>query len=179
MHRWALSEVFLCDSHRTDDTHFTAAAQLPLSYGYFRDRSGGEDHHGTLLVLEGCRQAVTYAAHVHQGVRRETTFMVTSWGLGIDDATALRCGERPGELHIGGHITHSRQRGGRLRRLAFAMQLSLDAEPLGTLTWTSAAPHRPVPPTTPHAAQHRRPIAFTVPATRAADPVTPRTRRTP
>ncbi len=174
VHRWALSEVFLCDSHRTDDTHFTAAAQLPLSHGYFRDHPGGEGHHDTLLVLESCRQAVTYAAHVHQGVPRQTTFMVTSWGLDIDDATALRCGERPGELHIDGRITHTQQRGGRLRRLVFAMRLTLDATPLGTLTMdVSCTP-------TDQYHQLRRmqrgtdvPTAFTLPATPAATPVTP------
>ncbi|MFJ7910330.1 AfsA-related hotdog domain-containing protein [Kitasatospora sp. NPDC096204] len=134
VHRWSLSEVFLTGSRAVDDRRFQAAAQLPLSHGYFRDHPGRLDHHDVLLVLEACRQSVTAAAHLHQGVPAATTFMVTAWTLEVTDPDALACGTRPGELAIDGDVTGRHERGGRLRRLEFAMDLSLDGKPLGHLT---------------------------------------------
>ncbi|MEV0279506.1 AfsA-related hotdog domain-containing protein [Streptomyces sp. NPDC050610] len=134
VHRWSLSEVFLTDSRATDGRAFVAAAQLPLSHAYFRDHPGRRAFHDPLLVLEACRQSVTYAAHCHQGVPEATTFMVTSWVLEVTGPAALDCGERPGDLTVHGEVTDRVERGGRLRRLVFAMRLTLDGRPLGTLS---------------------------------------------
>ncbi|MEC3977389.1 AfsA-related hotdog domain-containing protein [Amycolatopsis sp. H20-H5] len=134
VHRWSLSEVFLTDYHDTDSAGFACAAQLPLSHAYFRDQPDLHEWQDTLNVLEAGRQAVTYAAHINQGVPRDTTFMVTAWSLDFTDAAALACGERPGELRVDGAVTDRRERGGHVRLLAFSMGLVLDDKPLGTLT---------------------------------------------
>ncbi|MFJ6465822.1 AfsA-related hotdog domain-containing protein [Streptomyces sp. NPDC091387] len=134
VHRWSLSEVFLTGSRALDSRRFEAAAQLPLSHAYFRDHPGRLEHHDVLLVLEACRQSVTCAAHLHQGVPSATTFMVTAWSLEVTQPNALRCDARPGELAIAGEVTGRHERGGRLRRLEFAMELVLDGVPLGRLT---------------------------------------------
>ncbi|MEU3056096.1 AfsA-related hotdog domain-containing protein [Streptomyces griseus] len=134
VHRWSLSEVFLTDHRNIDDRFFRAAAQLPLSHSYYCDHLGGAALHDPLLILEACRQSVTCAAHEHQNVPRSTTFMVTAWDLEIADCHTLRRGERPGELGILGEVTAREERGGRLRRLAFAMEIVLDGADLGTLT---------------------------------------------
>ncbi|MEU6106020.1 AfsA-related hotdog domain-containing protein [Streptomyces flaveolus] len=134
VHRWSLSEVFLTDHRDIDGTSFHAAAQLPLSHSYYCDHLGPVALHDPLLVLEACRQSVTCAAHENQGVARSTTFMVTSWDVQIADPQTLRRGERPGELGILGRVTARQERGGRLRRLVFAMELVLDGAFLGTLT---------------------------------------------
>ena len=134
VHRWSLSEVFLTDSRAVGEGRFAAAAQLPLSHSYYRDHTGGFGFHDALLVLEACRQSVTYAAHLHEDVPRETTFMVTAWSLAVSDGEALACGERPGRLRIDGRVTGRRHRAGRLRSIDFAMELELDGRPLGRLT---------------------------------------------
>ncbi|ARZ68975.1 hypothetical protein M1P56_33450 [Streptomyces sp. HU2014] len=175
VHRWALSEVFLTDSIGGDDARFTAAAQLPLSHGYFRDHRGaGRDFHDALLVLESCRQAVTYAAHVHEDVPLSTTFMVTSWSLDVTDPAALACGERPGELVAEARVTDRQRRGGRLRRLVFAMDLRLDGRPLGRLTMDVSC----TPTDQYHALRRMQrgsdaPTAFTLPADPAGEPAAP------
>ncbi|TDQ48467.1 ScbA/BarX family gamma-butyrolactone biosynthesis protein [Actinorugispora endophytica] len=132
VHRWALSEVFLTDSHGVDETRFASAAQLPQSHAYYGDHPDPR-WYDTLLVLESCRQAVTHAAHAYQGAPASTTFMVTSWWLELTDPDALARGERPGQLRIDGDVTRRQARGGRLRRVAFTMDLTLDGSPLGRL----------------------------------------------
>ncbi|ARX84614.1 MULTISPECIES: AfsA-related hotdog domain-containing protein [Streptomyces] len=174
VHRWALSEVFLTDSVSVGDGLFVAGAQLPLTHGYFRDHIPGRRHHDPLLVLESCRQAVTYASHVHEGVPADTTFMVTSWTLDIADPAALKCGERPGELRMDGEVTDRRRRGGRLRGLAFAMDLTLDGRPLGRLTMDTNC----TPTDQYHALRRMQrgtavPTAFDLPADPAGEPVEP------
>lgn len=174
VHRWALSEVFLTDSVATGEGTFTAAAQLPLSHGYFRDHVPGRSFHDPLLVLESCRQAVTYASHLHEEVPHDTTFMVTSWTLDITDPKALRCGERPGELRMDAEVTQRSRRGGRLRRLAFAMDLTLDGRTLGRLTMDTNC----TPTDQYHALRRMQrgttvPTAFTLPAEPAGAPVDP------
>ncbi|MDI3420597.1 AfsA-related hotdog domain-containing protein [Streptomyces luteolus] len=174
VHRWALSEVFLTDSVATGEGTFTAAAQLPLSHGYFRDHAAGRSFHDPLLVLESCRQAVTYASHLHEEVPQDTTFMVTSWTLDITEPEALRCGERPGELRMDAEVTQRGRRGGRLRRLAFAMDLTLDGRTLGRLTMDTNC----TPTDQYHALRHMQrgttvPTAFTLPAEPAGVPVDP------
>jgi hypothetical protein len=134
VHRWSLSEVFLTGYQPADGRSFICAAQLPLSHAYFGDHPDLPHFHDPLNVLEACRQAVTYAAHIHQGVPRATTFMVNSWSLEIKDPEALICGERPGELRINGTITDRRERGGHVRRLGFAMDMAFQDRALGQLS---------------------------------------------
>jgi hypothetical protein len=174
VHRWSLSEVFLTDYGKTDDGTFACAAQLPSSHAYFRDHVGLPGQHDPLNVLEAGRQAVTYAAHVHQEVPRETTFMVSAWSLRISDPEPLLAGELPGELSIAGAVTDRRIRGGRVRRLAFAMDLALNGRALGGLTMDVSC--------TPTEQYHtlRRlqrgteaPTAFSLPVTQAGRPVPP------
>ncbi|WP_020662514.1 AfsA-related hotdog domain-containing protein [Amycolatopsis benzoatilytica] len=134
VHRWSLSEVFLTGCEPRAGTDFACAAQLPQSHSYFRDHPDHSRWYDPLNVLEAGRQAVTYVAHVGQGVPRDTTFMVSAWSLDLSDPAALTCGERPGELRVDGTVTDRRERGGSVRFLAFAMDLVLDGHPLGRLT---------------------------------------------
>lgn len=174
VHRWSLSEVFLTGYRRSGEQDFACAAQLPSSHAYFRDHPCLPGRHDPLNVLEACRQAVTYAAHVHQGVPMQTTFMVSGWTLDIADGTALAAAQHPGELAIDGHVTDRRERGGRIRRLVFAMDLTLDGRPLGALTMDVSC--------TPTEQYHmlRRvqrgsdaPTAFTLPADPVGPPMPP------
>ena len=134
VHRWSLSEVFLTGYEPRPGADFACAAQLPQSHAYFLDHPGHGRWYDPLNVLEAGRQAVTYVAHVGQGVPRDTTFMVSAWSLDLSDPSALTRGERPGELRLDGTVTDRRERGGSLRFVAFAMDLVLDGHPLGRLT---------------------------------------------
>lgn len=174
VHRWSLSEVFLTDYRAVDDRGFVCAAQLPSSHAYYRDHPNLPGEHDTLNVLEACRQAVTYAAHVHQGIPRDTTFMVSAWLLEVTDPDALVGTQRPGNLQIAGVVTDRRARGGQVRRVAFAMDLTLDGRELGRLTMDVNC--------TPTGQYHnlRRlqrgrevPTAFSLPAAAAGAPVPP------
>jgi hypothetical protein len=174
VHRWSLSEVFLTDSRAVDGNRFSAAAQLPLSHAYFRDHLGLRGFHDPLLALEACRQAVTCAAHLHHDVPQDTTFMVTTWSLEITDPAALACGERPGELSIAGAVIDRNRRGGRLSRLVFAMDMTLDGRMLGHVSMDV----RCTPTDQYHNLRRMQrgaavPTAFTLPADPVGEPVTP------
>ncbi|MFC4564292.1 AfsA-related hotdog domain-containing protein [Nocardiopsis mangrovi] len=174
VHRWSLSEVFLTDSRPVDETRFAAAAQLPLSHAYFGDHPGLPGVHDPLLVLESCRQAVTNAAHAHHGLPASTTFMVTSWSLDIVDQDAMAHGMRPGSLYMDGEVTTRQKRGGRLRRLVFAMDLRLDGRPLGRLSMDVSC----TPTDQYHALRAMQrggdvPNAFALSADPAAEPLEP------
>lgn len=80
VHRSALSEVFLTDSAKIDDSRFVAAAQLPASHTYFTDHTG-HCPVDPLLLLECCRQAETHAVHMHFGAPMDTRFILKSWSL--------------------------------------------------------------------------------------------------
>lgn len=175
VHRWSLSEVFLTGSRPVSGHRFEAAAQLPLSHGYFRDHPGRLDHHDTLLVLEAGRQAVTCAAHLHQGIAPETTFMVNAWTMEVAHPEALRCAAKPGELAIAGEVTGRHERGGRVRRLEFVLDLVLDAAPMGRLSMDV----RSTPTDQYHSLRFMQrggavPTAFGLPADPEGEPVDPR-----
>ena len=174
VHRWSLSEVFLTDYREVDDARFACAAQLPLSHGYFRDQPALPDFHDPLNVLEAARQAVTYAAHEHQGLAPATTFMVTAWSLAIVDPDALACDVRPGRLLVDGEVTDRKARGGQVRGLVFAMDLMLDDRPLAHLTMDVKC----TPTDQYHTLRQMQrggavPTAFTLPAEAAGRPVAP------
>lgn len=174
VHRWSLSEVFLTDYREVDARRFACAAQLPLSHGYFRDQPALPGFHDPLNVLEAARQAVTYAAHEHQGLAPATTFMVTAWSLVIADPDALACGVRPGRLLVDGAVTDRKARGGQVRGLVFAMDLTLDDRPLAHLTMDVKC----TPTDQYHTLRQMQrggavPTAFTLPAEAAGQPVAP------
>ncbi|WP_067975273.1 AfsA-related hotdog domain-containing protein [Nocardiopsis trehalosi] len=175
VHRWAVAEVFLTDSRAVDETRFAAAAQLPPAHHYFGDHTGLPDAYDPLLVLESCRHAVTHACHVHQDLPDATAFMVTAWTLEVRDPGALAIGERPGRLYIDGEVTDRRRRGGRLRRLVFALELRLDGRPFGRVTMDVAC--TPGDQYRALRAMQRGPAglptAFTLPAEPAGPPVDP------
>lgn len=174
VHRRSLSEVFLTGYNWLDERNFACAAQLPLSHAYFRDYLTLSAEHDPLQALEAARQAVTCAAHRHQELPRETTFMVTAWCLALDEPGALVCGELPGRLRIDGAVTDRKERGGHVRRLAFDLGLVLDDRPLGRVTMDVNC----TPTEQYHALRRMQrggavPTAFTLPAEPAGPPVEP------
>jgi A-factor biosynthesis hotdog domain len=129
VHRQALSEVFLTDSRRVDDTSFVAGAQLPPSHAYYTDhRVPGVD---PLLLLECCRQAETHAVHAHFGAPLDTKFVLCDWSLRLRD-TALPSG--PAEVVIATTTHDAQWRGDALRELSYRMRVEVNGRHTADVT---------------------------------------------
>jgi len=121
VHRRALSEVFLTDSRRVDESRFVAGAQLPPSHAYYTDhRVPGVD---PLLLLECCRQAETHAVHTHFGAPLDTKFVLRDWSLHLRPDADLPAG--PAEVAIATTTHDAVWRGEALRELSYRMRVEL------------------------------------------------------
>ncbi|MFI7011296.1 ScbA/BarX family gamma-butyrolactone biosynthesis protein [Streptomyces sp. NPDC050145] len=133
VHRRALSEVFLTDSRKIDDTSFVAAAQLPPSHVYFTDHTTAQAV-DPLLLLECCRQAETHAVHAHFGAPLGTKFVLEAWAMELPGLLGLELPPGPAELVIEAHMQDVQWTGDRLRGAGYRMRLSLAGTELGTVT---------------------------------------------
>ncbi|MFI9205659.1 ScbA/BarX family gamma-butyrolactone biosynthesis protein [Streptomyces sp. NPDC053048] len=131
VHRASVAEVFVTDSLPNGTDRFRAAAQLPLSHGYYQDHLQTPARFDVLLLLEAARQASTHGAHLHLDLPLNTTFLVNGWSLHLDEPDALLIGERPGELELTETVTRTVGRGGRLRALRFDMELAMRDRTVG------------------------------------------------
>ncbi|MFE0178857.1 ScbA/BarX family gamma-butyrolactone biosynthesis protein [Streptomyces sp. NPDC059002] len=131
VHRASVAEVFVTDSQPDGQDQFRAAAQLPLSHGYYQDHLQTPARFDVLLLLEATRQASTCGAHRHLDLPLNSTFLVNAWSLRLDDPDALLIGERPGELELAETVTRTVGRGGRLRALRFDMELAVQGRTVG------------------------------------------------
>lgn len=131
VHRWGLSEVFVTDLVPIDETRYAAGAQLPLEHAYYGDHLAENPGYDSMLILESCRQAVTYGTHVHLGAPERTSFYVTGWSMRLDVPTAPERSARPGELGVLADVSDRRIRGGVLRSAVFTLGLRLDGGWLG------------------------------------------------
>ncbi|MFJ5233126.1 ScbA/BarX family gamma-butyrolactone biosynthesis protein [Kitasatospora sp. NPDC088391] len=132
LHRRALSEVFLTSAVRVDKHRFWAGAQLPPSHPYFTDHLVEGQVIDPLLLLECCRQAETYAAHVFHGVPADGKFILRSWSwrqLG----RAPRLAGGPAELAIQVTAGNPQSRDGVLRGLDYDMDLWIGDAPVGSV----------------------------------------------
>ncbi|MFF0575957.1 AfsA-related hotdog domain-containing protein [Streptosporangium saharense] len=133
VHRASVAEVFVTDLVPAGESRFLAAAQLPLSHGYYSDHLARPAHFDPLLILEAGRQAGIAGAHL-LGLPPDTTMMVNTFSLDLPDPAALRTGRRPGELRIDNHFETLRVRAGRVRKGAVRQDLSIGDVPVGTHT---------------------------------------------
>ncbi|WP_399927285.1 ScbA/BarX family gamma-butyrolactone biosynthesis protein [Streptomyces kanamyceticus] len=131
VHRASVAEVFVTDSLSEGPDRFRAAAQLPLTHGYYQDHLQVPARFDVLLLLEATRQASTHGAHQHLALPLNTTFLVNAWSLRLDDPDALLIGERPGELELTETVTRTEGRGGRLRALRFDVELAVRERRVG------------------------------------------------
>src|SRR5215469_12545433 len=109
VHRTAVAEVFLTDmkplaEYPTDrpptgEYEFVAAAQLPLTHGYYNDHVQRRELFDPMVLLESCRQATIWGAH-DLGVPLETSLIVNSFDLKMDDLAACEVGRKPAQLRM-------------------------------------------------------------------------------
>jgi hypothetical protein len=132
VHRSAIAEVFVTDLRGIDSDRYLAAAQLPLSHGYYNDQLDGQSPiFDLLLLLESCRQASTYGAHRQFGLPLATTMLVKNWSIELADSGWPVVGSKPGELGLVDTVHCERDNAGALRALRFDLDLWFDRATLG------------------------------------------------
>lgn len=104
VHRAAVSEVFLTDACRVDDTEgVRIAAQWPRSHALYEpDEAGFSD---PVLMVETVRQAAVYAAHRFHDVSLTHRFIFCDLRLDIDVPHPLRVGATPLHVVLDGRFT--------------------------------------------------------------------------
>ncbi|MFC0435595.1 AfsA-related hotdog domain-containing protein [Kutzneria buriramensis] len=132
VHRQAVAEVFLTDMWPTGDMEFGAAAQLPLTHGYYNDHTQTPCHVDPLLVLEAARQASIYGAH-ELAVPLETSLIVNSFSVRLTNLAPLVVGRRPTELTMATRFKAVRTRGGRPRTGHVIHQLHVGTAHVGVV----------------------------------------------
>jgi 2-oxo-3-(phosphooxy)propyl 3-oxoalkanoate synthase len=131
VHRASVAEVFVTDIQPAGDARFVAAAQLPLSHGYYSDHTRKPAVFDPLLLLEAGRQAGIAGAHL-LGLPKGAMMMVAGFTIALTGA--LPAGDRPGELRIDNRFDASRMRGGRVRTGSVTQDLYLGEEHIGVHT---------------------------------------------
>ncbi|MEU8581342.1 ScbA/BarX family gamma-butyrolactone biosynthesis protein [Streptomyces abikoensis] len=133
LHRWALSEVFLTDARRVNESTYLAAAQLPPSHIYYTEGCSRLGVPDPLLLLECCRQAETYGGHAFFGVPRDSKFLLRSWSMSLPGLLTAPVTDRPGELAMRVRTTNRRGAAGDVRRLTYEVEMELSRHRLGTV----------------------------------------------
>jgi hypothetical protein len=133
VHRASVAEVFVTDVRPVETGRFVAAAQLPLSHGYYSDHTTAPGRYDPLLVLEAGRQAGIAGAHL-LGLPAPIIMLVKTFALRIDRPGAMVVGRLPGELRIDNRFEAVKTTAGRVRTGLVRQRLFLRGRPLGSHT---------------------------------------------
>jgi hypothetical protein len=133
VHRASVAEVFVTDIQVVGELDHVAAAQLPLSHGYYSDHVRRPAVFDPLLLLEVGRQVGIAGAHL-VGIPRDVVMLVGEFSLRLHDPRGLLVGRKPGRLVVDTVTEPTRKRGGRVRRGVVRQVLELDGMPVGTHT---------------------------------------------
>src|SRR5262245_14025929 len=88
VHRAAISEVFLTDLQAVHERRFLAAAQLPLTHGYYSDHLQPAPSFDPVLILEASRQAGIGGATL-LGLPKDIVMLVDNFCLRLIGAADL------------------------------------------------------------------------------------------
>jgi 2-oxo-3-(phosphooxy)propyl 3-oxoalkanoate synthase len=133
LHRSALSEVFLTDSRALRDSRYVAAAQLPPSHAYYGDQLFDRSFVDPLLLMECCRQAETYGAHVYRQVAGDDKFILRSWSMRLPGLLHAPVGGEAAGLSMVVETKRPKGIGGRLSGLSFDISMLLAGVVVGTV----------------------------------------------
>ncbi|MCW7946257.1 gamma-butyrolactone biosynthesis protein [Streptomyces hygroscopicus] len=133
VHRHALSEVFLTDAARVDDSRFVAAAQLPPLHAYYTDHTNPTAL-DPLLLLECCRQAETHAVHAHFGAPSGTKFVLQEWSMRLSGGAVAEAAGRPLPVTIDAATHDAQWVAGTLRGLGYRMRVAVSGRPVAEVT---------------------------------------------
>jgi hypothetical protein len=130
LHRRNPSEVFLTGAERTGEDTYTATALLPVTHPHYTAHTAAATRAlDPMLLLECCRQAETYAAHVFFGVERDAAFVLREWSA---EVLARADGHR--EVVISAVTADRVVVGGRTRRLDHLFTVGLGGVPVARVT---------------------------------------------
>jgi hypothetical protein len=133
VHRASVAEVFVTDIQVVGELDHVAAAQLPLSHGYYSDHVRRPAVFDPVLLLEVGRQVGIAGAHL-VGIPADVVMLVGDFSLRLHDPRGLLVGRKPGRLVVDTVTEPTRKRGGRVRRGLVRQVLELDGMPIGTHT---------------------------------------------
>jgi len=133
VHRSAVSEVFLTDARKVDDSRVVLAAVLPVAHAYYGDHTQPGRPVDVLAVLECARQSATWAAHQLLGVPRDATFLVADWRLHAAGGHWPAMPPEPARVQVDVAVTDRQSRAGHVRRARYAIGLRLDGAPLAVV----------------------------------------------
>ncbi|MEU7572024.1 AfsA-related hotdog domain-containing protein [Micromonospora sp. NPDC049240] len=138
VHRRNLTEVFLTDVRPVGPHGFVAAALLPAGHPHYTGHTGAANRRlDPLLLVECCRQAETYAAHVLFDVEPRAAFVLRGWSAElfrpgfaavVRDATS-----GPTELRMTVTTGVPRRVGGRVRGLDYEFTLRVAGHRIGVV----------------------------------------------
>ncbi len=145
VHRSAVAEVLLTDWERSDDTHFTVAAQWPRGHSFFTSVAGG--YHDPLIGCETVRQIGLLLGHAEFGVPFGHQFIVWDLDFAVRPEH-LGVGYEPAALSIDVTVTEIVRRGRNLTGLRFHSVFHRDGNVVasggGSLSCMSPAVYRRV-----------------------------------
>ncbi|GAB3058461.1 AfsA-related hotdog domain-containing protein [Micromonospora schwarzwaldensis] len=138
LHRRNLTEVFLTDVRPVGPHGFVAAALLPAVHPYYTGHTGAANRLlDPVLLVECCRQAETYAAHVLFDVEPQAAFVLRGWsaelfrpgfGAALSDPAS-----GPTELRMTVTTGAPRRVGGRVRGLDYEFTLRIAGHRIGVV----------------------------------------------
>ncbi|MFE9683999.1 ScbA/BarX family gamma-butyrolactone biosynthesis protein [Streptomyces sp. NPDC006285] len=139
VHRAAVAEVMLTDWQRTDEAHFTVAAQWPRSHSFFTPSQTG--HHDPLIAAETIRQVGTLLGHAEFGVPLDHQFLLQELVVEVQPEQ-LAVGGTPASLDLDITCTEIKKRGENLSGLRYEAVIRRDGAlaATGSLSYTCTTP---------------------------------------
>ncbi|MFG2772124.1 ScbA/BarX family gamma-butyrolactone biosynthesis protein [Streptomyces sp. NPDC048350] len=128
VHRASVAEVMLTDWARTDDSHFTVAAQWPRGHSFFTTVEGCHD---PLIAAETIRQAGSLLAHAEFGVPLGYNFLMWELGFAVHPER-LRVESTPATLDIEVACSDIKRRGANLAGLRYEAVVRRDGHTVAT-----------------------------------------------
>jgi hypothetical protein len=140
VHRDSITEVFLTDLLRVDETQFLVAAQWPRSHRVYRPDQTGR--HDPMLLLESIRQTGLALSHFGFGVGFDQQSLMRDVSFVLDQRTEPRALLRSTNIAITVSCRNVIVRSGRLRGMTLDLSFAADDLPFasggGTIRWISA-----------------------------------------
>lgn len=138
VHRAGVAEVMLTDWARTDDTHFTLAAQWPRGHSFFTTVEGCHD---PFVAAETIRQAGALLAHAEFGVPLGHNFLMWELGFAVNPER-MRVDGAPASLELEVACFDVKRRGTGLSGMRYEAVIRRDGHVAATggATFTCTSP---------------------------------------
>jgi 2-oxo-3-(phosphooxy)propyl 3-oxoalkanoate synthase len=141
-HRATIAEVFLTSAVRVDDDTVDVGAQVPRFHAFHSDVAHQpQAMYDPLLFAEMCRQACMFVAHEFEGAPVGHKFVLRTFGLRVEDETALTVRRTPSEAVVRCQQLERFERRGEVTGLQTSYRVAID----GVEAFTGAASYSWLP----------------------------------